>query len=104
MNTNRLMDSLDADLRRAISEAREATTAAGQAFRALSLDELPGAIEPIVRARIEGAYAYGRVEALMDAAAKIHNGAGDPEQEFYDIGVSPWLSALADKEEARLRT
>jgi hypothetical protein len=34
--------------------------------------------------------------ALRDAAHAVHNGAGDPEQEFYDHGVSPWLSARAD--------
>lgn len=38
--------------------------------------------------------------ALRQAAGAIFNGATDPEQEFYDAGVSPWLMRRADEIEA----
>lgn len=34
-------------------------------------------------------------QALDDAAAAIYNGSGDPEQELYDHGASPWLTLRA---------
>ena len=34
-------------------------------------------------------------QALDDAADALFNGAGDPEQELYDAGASPWLTLRA---------
>lgn len=36
-----------------------------------------------------------KAEAIREVSRRIYNGAGDPEQEFYDHGVAPWLERIA---------
>lgn len=38
-----------------------------------------------------------KADALRETAAEIYNGAGDPEQAFYNYGLNPWLHARADQ-------
>lgn len=41
-------------------------------------------------------------EVIRIVARRIYNGAGDPEQEFYDRGVAHWLEQRAIRKELGL--
>jgi len=41
-------------------------------------------------------------EVIREVARRIYNGAGDPEQEYYDVGVAHWLEQRAIRKELGL--
>jgi hypothetical protein len=41
-------------------------------------------------------------ETIREVARRIYNGAGDPEQEYYDVGVAHWLEQRAIRKELGL--
>lgn len=59
--------------------------------KSVHMRHLAAVLAPVVDELV----AEAKVEALCEAAEQIYNGAGDPEQEFYDRGVAHWLLGRA---------